>query len=117
MTSPARALLVESSGAVPEVVAAVEAALRQQDLEVRRLDAGRVAPARGAMRVVQALRGDAARLERELESWLPDVVVACEPGATAALVHVTDDGMQKVTVQVTHLGKAVLSVVTYKVNR
>ena len=37
--------------------------------------------------------------------------------STAALVHVTDDGMQKVTVQVTHLGKAVLSVVTYKVNR
>ncbi|MDP2932039.1 MAG: type II secretion system protein [Chloroflexota bacterium] len=37
--------------------------------------------------------------------------------STAALVHVTDDGIQKVTVQVTHLGKAVLSVVTYKVNR
>ncbi len=37
--------------------------------------------------------------------------------STAALVHVTDDGIQKVTVQVTHLDKAVLSVETYKVNR
>lgn len=88
-----RVLVATSQGAPAAIVSPVAAALRALDLEVARLDFGRVSAGSGAVgRVVQAILGEVEgrRLERELVTMRPDVAVAFDPGATEVLVSARD---------------------------
>jgi UDP-N-acetylglucosamine:LPS N-acetylglucosamine transferase len=93
--STARVLLALSSETPAEVATPVEAALTALDLEVHRVDLGRISGGTGVSvidRVAKALLGEVEhrRLEREIAAFLPDVAVALDPGAAAALVRERD---------------------------
>ena len=93
--SPARVLMALSSDTPFELVAPVEAALVALGLEVHRVDLGRITTGTGVGvidRVAKALLGEVEhrRLEREIAAFVPDVAVALDPGATAALVRERD---------------------------
>lgn len=89
-----RALLVTSMGASPAAVTPVLAALEASGLKVRAIDVGRVGSrSDGAIdRMVRAIVGELAerRLERELGSYPPDVVLAFDPGSTTVLTLARD---------------------------
>ncbi len=84
-------MLALSSDTPAELVTPIEAALLALGLEVRRVDLGRITAGTGVGmidRFAKALLGEVEhrRLERELTAFAPDVAVALDPGAAAALV-------------------------------
>lgn len=88
-----RVLVALSAGAPPDVVAPVTAALLAEGLDIRRVDLGRIGTgSRTLDRVMHAILGEAEqrRLDREVAAFAPDVAVAFEPGAAAALVRLRD---------------------------
>jgi UDP-N-acetylglucosamine:LPS N-acetylglucosamine transferase len=102
-----RALLAVSTDTPDELLAPVEAALALE-LEVARVDLGRVSTASGAGalerldRLVKAVvtlgEGGERRLQRELQAFGPDVAIALDPGAAAALVRERDRAARAVPV-------------------
>ncbi len=81
-------------GASPAAVTPVLAALEASGLKVRAIDVGRVGSrSDGAIdRVVRAIVGELSerRLDRELGSYPPDVVLAFDPGSTTVLTLARD---------------------------
>ncbi|HKA89392.1 MAG TPA: hypothetical protein VKE22_17110 [Haliangiales bacterium] len=88
-----KVLLAASHAAPPEVVRPVVAALGALDAEVSTVDLGRVGDTSSRLgRVVKAFIGEAeaTRLVRELSARRPDVALAFDSGAAAALVLARD---------------------------
>ncbi len=86
-------LIAGSHAAAPEVVRPVTAALRALDADVATVDLGRMGDTSSRLgRVVKAFIGEAeaTRLVRELSARRPDVALAFDSGAAAALVLARD---------------------------
>ena len=88
-----RCLAAESRAAPAELVRAVLAAASADGLEISRVDLGKIGETGSSLgRVVRALMGEAeaGRLLREAQSTSPDVAVAFDAGALAALALVRE---------------------------
>lgn len=87
-----RILIVDSAAAPRAIVDAAADALAA-DADVRRVDVGKIGQTGGvAQRALEFLLGEseARRLGRELTAFAPDVAIAFEPGAAAALADARD---------------------------
>jgi UDP-N-acetylglucosamine:LPS N-acetylglucosamine transferase len=88
-----KVLIAASAAAPAEVVRPVTAALQAVDADVSTVDLGRIGDTSSRLgRVVKAFIGEAeaTRLVRELTARRPDVALAFDPGAAAALVLARD---------------------------
>jgi UDP-N-acetylglucosamine:LPS N-acetylglucosamine transferase len=96
-----KCLAAESRAAPVELTRAVVAALGADEVTVTRVDLGKMGTTGSRLgRVVQALIGEveAGRLLREAKSVVPDVAIAFDPGALAALALIRERNVAETAV-------------------